>query len=105
KTETGELLHRLTQAHRGPVTSVQFISAKRLLSAGRDNRLAVWDVEAGTPPHRIGPNFEGRGGEVAQISASPDGRVVLFDQGKELRLLSLTDKQIEGTLVNPSDAT
>jgi WD40 repeat protein len=104
KTETGELLHRLTQAHRGPVTSVQFVSDKQLVSAGRDNRLVVWNVEAGTPPHRMGPNFEGRGGEVAQIGASPDGRFVLFDQGKELRLLSLADKQIEGTLMNPSDA-
>ncbi len=42
---------------------------------------------------------------MAQLGVSPDGRTVLFDQGKELRLLSLTDdKQIEGTLQNPSEA-
>lgn len=103
KTKSGELQYRLP-FHRGPVTSVQFASAKRLVSAGRDNKIAVWDIEAGKPPHRIDPLFVGRGGEVAQLSASPDGRFMLFDQGKELRLLSLADKQIEGTLQNPSEA-
>ncbi|HEY7309097.1 MAG TPA: HlyD family efflux transporter periplasmic adaptor subunit [Gemmataceae bacterium] len=103
KTESGDLLHRLP-FHRGPVTSVQFASAKRLVSVGRDNKIAVWDIESGKPPHRIDPLFVGRGGEVAQLSASPDGRFMLFDQGKELRLLSLADKQIEGTLQNPSEA-
>jgi WD40 repeat protein len=104
KTESGEVLYRLPQVHRGPVTSVQFASDKRLVSAGRDNRLAVWDVEAGKPPVKVPPDFSGRGGEVSQIGVSPDGKTVLFDQGKELRLLSLADKQIEGTLQNPSDA-
>lgn len=103
KTETGELLHRLI-AHRGPVTSVQFASANRLVSAGKDGRLIVWDVEADKPPHQIAPTFEGRSGEVAQLGVSPDGRFVLVDQGKELRLQSLTDKQIEGSLQNPSES-
>jgi WD40 repeat protein len=103
KTETGELLYRLPQVHRGPVTSVQFASAKRLVSAGRDNRLAVYDVEPGKPPVKLPPEFSGRGGEVSQIGVSPDGRTVLFDQGKELRLLSVADKQIEGTLQSPSE--
>ncbi|HEY7156332.1 MAG TPA: HlyD family efflux transporter periplasmic adaptor subunit [Gemmataceae bacterium] len=102
KTGTGELLDRL-RFHRGAVTSVQFASATRLVSAGRDNRLAVWEVEEGKPARRIRPNFEGRGGDVAQIGVSPDGQTVLFDQGKELRLLSLDEgKQLEGTLRNAS---
>jgi WD40 repeat protein len=100
KTETGELLHRLPKFHRGPVTSVQFASATQLVSAGREN-LAVWNVEADKPPRRLRLDFEGRGGDVAQIGVSPDGQTVLFDQGRELRLLSLNDKQIEGTLQNP----
>jgi WD40 repeat protein len=102
KTETGELLHRLPKFHRGSVTSVQFASATQLVSAGRDYRLAVWDVEADKPPRRLRLDFEGRGGDVAQIGVSPDGQTVLFDQGRELRLLSLDeDKKIEGTLQNP----
>ena len=103
KTETGDLLHTLGN-HSGPVTSVQFASAKRLVSAGKDNRLIVWDVEAGKPPRAIGPRFDGRGGEVLTLGVSPDGKKVLFDQGKELRLLTLEDQQIVGTLQNPSDA-
>jgi WD40 repeat protein len=102
KTETGELLHHL-RGHRAAVTSVQFASANRLVSAGRDNHLIVWDVEPGKPPVRIPPSFDGHG-EVAQLGVSPDGRVVLLDQGKELRLLTLADKQLEGTLQNPSDS-
>jgi WD40 repeat protein len=105
KTETGARLHVLAN-HSGPVTSVQFASAKRLVSAGKDNRLIVWDVEAGKPPRDIGPRFDGRGGEVLTLGVSPDGKTVLFDQGKELRLLTLEDRQIVGTLQNPpSDAT
>jgi WD40 repeat protein len=103
KTETGELLHTLAN-HSGPVTSVQFASAKRLVSAAKDNRLIVWDVEANKPPHEIGPRFEGRGGEVLSLGVSPDGKTVLFDQGKELRLLTLEDQQIAGILQNPSDS-
>jgi WD40 repeat protein len=101
-TETGSLLHILAK-HSGAVTSVQFASAKRLVSAGKDNRLIVWDVEPGTTPHPIAPRFEGRGGEVMTLGVSPDGKTVLFDQGKELQLLTLDEnKSIVGTLQNPS---
>jgi WD40 repeat protein len=103
KTESGSLLHTLAN-HSGPVTSVQFASAKRLVTAGKDFRLVVWDVEAGKPPRPISPRFEGRSGEVLSLGVSPDGKTVLFDQGKELRLLTLEDSQIVGTLQNPSDA-
>ncbi len=102
KTETGALLHFLTN-HSAPVTSVQFASAKRLVSAAKDYRLLVWDVEAGKPPRLSGPRFDGRGGEVPTLGVSPDGKTVLFDQGKELRLLTLEDRQIVGTLQNPAE--
>lgn len=101
-TATGKLLHRLRGAHRNSVTSVQFATDKKLVSAGRDNRLAVWDI-SGNYPKEVRPEFSDRGGEVAQLGVSPDGKTVLFDQGKELRLLSLADKSMEGTLQNPSD--
>jgi WD40 repeat protein len=104
ETETGELRHRLPALHRSYVTSLEFTADNRLVSAGRDGRLLVWDVTPGKPPVRRGPDFEGRGGEVARLGVSPDGQSVLFDQGKELRLLSLADKQIRGVLQNPPGA-
>jgi WD40 repeat protein len=105
ETATGALLSCLSEAHRNDITSVQFISDSRLLSAGRDHRLVVWDVEPSKTPVKVGPDFEGRGGDVAQVGVSPDGQTVLFDQGRELSLLSLADKEIRGTLQDPADAT
>ncbi|MGH7170100.1 MAG: HlyD family efflux transporter periplasmic adaptor subunit, partial [Gemmataceae bacterium] len=103
KTESGALLHSLANAHTGPVTSVRFASDTRLVSAGEDKRLIVWDVEAGKPPRTVAPSFESRGGQVPSLDVSPDGKTVLFDQGRELRLLTLDDKQLVGTLRNSSD--
>ncbi len=100
-TETGELLNTLTN-HSGPVTSVQFANANRLVSAGRDFRLYVYDVEDARRAHPIGQRFDGRGGEVPVLGVSPDGKTVLFDQGKELRILTLAHQQIAGTLQNPA---
>jgi WD40 repeat protein/biotin carboxyl carrier protein len=102
KTETGELIRTLS-GHSAPVTSVQFASSKRLVSAGKDKRLIVWDVEDVNRAHAIGPRFDGRGGQVLTLGVSPDGKTVLFDQGKELRLLTLENRHMIGTLQNPSE--
>jgi WD40 repeat protein len=107
KTETGEeLCYR--QVHAAPVTSVQFASAKdktlRLVSAGKDNRLIVWDVEDIHRLHAISP-FDGRTGGVASLGVSPDGKTVLFDQGKELRLVTLDERVMVGALQDFSAPT
>lgn len=102
-TASGSMLHTLAN-HSGPVTSVQFASAKRLVSAGKDFRLVVWDVETGKPPRPLGTRFEGRSGEVLTLGVSPDGKTVLFDQGKQLRLLTLEGKELSGSLHNSSEA-
>lgn len=101
ETATGQLLHRLNQAHRAGVTSLQFANSGHLLSAGRDNALVLWRLPAGNPPVRVAET-DRRSGDVPMLGVSPDGKRVLFDQGKELRLLSLVDRQIEGVLLNPS---
>ncbi len=100
KTETGELLHRLTKAHRGAVTSVQFAGAGRVVSAGRDGMLVVWDFEEGKPPTEF-QRFEGRSANVSQLGVSSDGQRVLYDQGRTLRVLSTATRQSEGELTNP----
>src|SRR5262249_60629968 len=90
---------RPTAAPSGAVTSLQFASGARLVSAGGDGRLIFWDVTRGQPPKVVG-GYDRRGGEVGQLGVSPDGKQVLFDQGKELRVLSTEGGRIEGLLQN-----
>jgi WD40 repeat protein len=102
--QTGQLLHKIVSAHRGAVTSLQFASSGQLISAGRDNVLAVWRLDPADPakpPAREPLDFERRSGEVAVLGT--DGQRVLFDQGKDLRVRSLKDGQIEG-VQNPVGA-
>jgi WD40 repeat protein len=103
KTATGALEHRIPAAHRAPVTSLQFASDAQLVSAG-GNELAVWNLAGGRATKDPNLDFERRGGDVSRLGVSPDGKTVLFDQGKEIRLLSLNDKQIEGVVQNFSGA-
>jgi WD40 repeat protein len=101
---SGALLQRFPadKGHQGGVTSVQFLpngagKAPSLVSAGRDFALLVWPLSAdGVPgdPER----FDRRGGEVTALGVNPAGGQVLFDQGKELRLLSPADGALVGTL-------
>src|SRR5206468_2672805 len=41
-----------------------------------------------------------RSGDVAQLGVSHDGTRVLYDQGKELRILNLADKKSVGAIQN-----
>jgi WD40 repeat protein len=102
-TETGERISELPAHHRAPVTSLQFTPLNQLVSAGRDNQLVVWSVVPGKPAVLV-TQFDRRSGDVAKLGVSPDGKQVLFDQGKEIRLLSIETHQTEGALRNPSGA-
>jgi hypothetical protein len=105
-----ERSQRVPDAHRNAVTSLAFTSqtvdflgfrlaAEHLISAGRDNTLTIWEAQAGKALIR-GRESNRRSGDVAQLGT--DGQRVLFDQGKELKVLSLRDGRIEGTLRIPS---
>src|SRR5262249_53676320 len=100
-TATGELVTRFPEGHRGGVTALQFLPDEALLSAGKDNTLLVWTV-GGTGGASVAlPNLEHRSGDVPVIGASPDGKRVLFDEGKELHVLALPSRQSEGVIYNP----
>jgi WD40 repeat protein/biotin carboxyl carrier protein len=72
-------------AHQGAVTAVHFTPDNHLISAGRDNVLAVWGLgESGAD---LVTQFAGRSGDAPQLGISPDGSRLLFDNGEELRLL------------------
>jgi WD40 repeat protein len=102
ETATGKLLDRVPHAHRHEVTAVQFAGPDKIVTAGLDNMLNVWEIVDGKL--RKHSSVDGRSNEVTYPGVSPDGKVVLFEQGRELRLLNLEGKQFRGRLVNPSDA-
>jgi hypothetical protein len=68
----------------GPVFAVAFSSdGKRLVSAGADGLVRLWDVAAGKEVHR----FKGHAGAVKAVAWSHDGRTLLSgDEDKMARL-------------------
>jgi WD40 repeat protein len=100
---TGALRYRFPAGHRGPVTSIQFTPRSQMVSTGRDNSLRLWTL--GENGARLEASTDRRSGDVAVLGVSPDGNEVLFDQGKMLRILSLTKRVPVGILQNPSGAS
>jgi WD40 repeat protein len=99
KTATAEQRSCAAGAHDGTVTSLQFASNSRLVSAGRDNRLVVWELSRDGKLQRT-PELDGRGSAVTTLGVSPDGQHVLFDHGPELSLLALADREVVAVLRN-----
>ncbi len=106
ESATGKLIQKLPTVHRGSITSLQWPVAGELVSAAQDNTVAVWKVESGKPnPAELVRQLPAaRSGDVTQLGTSPDGKSVLFDQGRVLRVLSLTDGSTEAILQNPLGA-
>ena len=104
ETATSKLLYRFPAGHRGGVTSVQFLPGSQLVSAGRDLTIHLWTV--GRESARMeSTRIDRRSGHVPTLTASPDGKRVLFDQGKQIQVLSLLDGRPEGVLQNATGAT
>jgi WD40 repeat protein len=105
ETTEGKLLGRVAGAHRLGVTSLMFTAKDQVISAGRDKRLIVWDmVEGGEGGRTLTHHevFDRRSGDVAQLGVDPTGEHVLFDDGRELRAMSLVNRKNEGTLMTAS---
>jgi WD40 repeat protein/biotin carboxyl carrier protein len=102
-TQTGERLGTIRGAHKASVTSLHFAGADRLVSAGRDQSLNVWDVTDPKNPSFV-HEYDRRSGNVADLGVNPDGTAFLFDQGRELRVRSLADGQLLGSIENTSRA-
>jgi WD40 repeat protein len=99
ETATGKLRYRLPAGHHASSTWLQFTPQTQLVSVGRDKALRLWDLgETGAKQAAV---FNQRSGEVVNLGVSPDGRTVLFDQGKSLRLLGLPNGTTKGVLFNP----
>lgn len=98
KIASAELLQKFTDAHRSGITSVAFAGAGQIISAGKDNSIRVWAFDAGKIDPSMLLSFDKRSGDVSHLGASPDGKTILFDQGKEIRVLSLADKHLLGII-------
>lgn len=91
---------RVKGAHRSTLTYLQFANKEDLVSAGRDNTLHVWSTVQGKLAQVTNEEFTGRSGEVTMPGVSPDGKTFLYDQGKELKIMSLADRHLVGSIVN-----
>jgi WD40 repeat protein len=105
KIASAELLQKFTDAHRSGITSVAFAGAGQIISAGKDNSIRVWAFDAGKIDPSMLLSFDKRSGDVSHLGASPDGKTILFDQGKEIRVLSLKDKHLEGIIHSNSGSS
>jgi WD40 repeat protein/biotin carboxyl carrier protein len=102
-TASGALRYRFPPGHRAAITWLQFVGQGRLVSVGHDNTVRLWSL--GEQSARLEGAFEHRGGNIAQLGASPDGQHLLYDQPGRLRLLALPDGAVEGTLANAASTS
>ena len=98
------------EAHKGEISHVAFGGSRdpqsvlRLITAcnDKDRSMGVWEV-GGTPTiPTLDLKFDliRRGGEVAQPGISSDGTMVLIDQGNDIKMVSLADRQPRGIIKN-----
>jgi WD40 repeat protein len=99
----GAVQHRISggHGHRAGITTLQFFPDNRLMSAGRDNKLLLWQIAANGP--QLIRSIADRSGEVPRLWASLDGERVLVDakQNRELWIYSVPKQAIVGSLSNP----
>jgi WD40 repeat protein len=95
--------HGVAEPHQGTITSLQFTPQGRLVSASRDNTLRVWSLhEHGALLVR---RIDDRQGTVSALGVSPDGGRMLFDQGRELKVMSVPEGRPLATMQSSFGAT
>jgi WD40 repeat protein len=106
ETDEGKLLGRVRGAHQSAVTSLTFTARGQLVSVGRDRRLVVWDVAGEGDGKKLEQAlvFDHRSNDVQQLGVDDEGARVLFDEGREIRVMSLDSRKIEGRLANAPGA-
>lgn len=95
--------HGVTSPHEGSITALHFTPGAQLVSASRDKTVRVWNLyENGA---ELAQTIANRGGTVDYPGVSADGRYMIFDQGRNLQLLSITDGIMKSELSSPTAAT
>jgi WD40 repeat protein len=90
--------------HRGAVTSLQFLSPTKLVSAGSDKAMMIWTLKEDGTVDGAPAVLDRRSGDVPMLGVHADSKQVLFDNGRELRVLTLPDRHTIGVLQNASGA-
>ena len=89
--------------HEDAITSLTFTPQCKLVSAGRDSSLRVWNLkEKGA--YKDGNAIPHRKGNVHQLGVTNDGQWMLFDQGSTLKWYSVEKKNYVYTLNQPAGA-
>jgi WD40 repeat protein len=103
KTDGGKLVylfdpeHGVDNPHQGTITALHFTPQCHLISASRDNTLRVWELrEKGA--YLVVVPLTGRSGNVGDLGVSADGAWMLFDKGKALQVVSLTDRRTHSVI-------
>lgn len=107
---------RIRHAHKAEVTQVAFAEYRRqegavpqlrmiTASNDKDRTLTSWLInQSGGIAAERQFDVVRRGGEISQPGISPDGRHMIVDQGKEIKVVSLIDRQPKGLIQNVSSA-
>jgi WD40 repeat protein len=89
--------------HHSPVTSLNFTPQGRVVSAGREPSVRVWEV--GNTGARIKHRIDSRSGDVAMPGVSDDGSRLLLDADKtHLDVFHLQDLRKERPLVTAGES-
>jgi WD40 repeat protein len=107
KTKTGTLIYRFDDemGHQGAVTSLHFTPDLQVISAGRDNTVRVWTLcekGADMDQSRLLSN---RSGSVTSLGVDPQGRWMLFDQGRKLQVISRLSGRTVGLIQDPGESS
>ncbi len=86
------------EGHRLAISSVGFSpDGKRLVTAGRDHDVILWDVESGNPLRVLRGHF----GSVSDARFSPDGRWIVTAGPRSVGLWKAADGELTRLLVGP----
>jgi WD40 repeat protein len=110
-TEDASLLYPINAHHgadnppQGQITSLTFTPQCRLIAAGRDNAIRIWELHT-KGVIQLGNPIADRSGTVPLLGVSQDGQQMLFDQGKTLQVLSVPDgRTVAVPIKKPSTST
>jgi WD40 repeat protein len=112
-TETGEKVYQFDsdRGHGGAVTALAFtpdfknrLERGGLVSAGKDNKILVWTLHEKGAHLNADKTLGGRSGNVTSLGVSPDGKYLLYDQGKKLQVMGQARGQTVGVIQDPSEA-